>query len=154
MNNQKLTAAAVIAVIILIGGYMVINKQASPPGSTGSGTWSADSGQAGMQQIPDPDVTGTTGASGAMGAESSFTLTEVAAHNRATDCWLAIDGKVYDVTAFIASGNHGGKDAILEGCGKDATTLFNTRPMGSKTPHSDKARSFLPGFEIGTLNQG
>ena len=46
---------------------------------------------------------------------------------------------------------HPGKEAILEGCGKDATILFNTRPMGSGTPHSNTARSYLNDFQIGDL---
>ena len=78
-----------------------------------------------------------------------YTLEEIALHNKPEDCWLLVENKVYDVTNFIASGNHGGGDAILAGCGIDATQLFNTRPMGSNTPHSDKARSFLPSFYIG-----
>lgn len=82
-----------------------------------------------------------------------YTLAEVALHSSASDCWLAIEGMVYDVTPFIASKKHPGGSAILQGCGKDATTLFNTRPMGSKTPHSSTARSYLPKFKIGTLVQ-
>lgn len=81
----------------------------------------------------------------------TYTLDQVAEHNTKDSCWLAIEGKVYDVTPFVASGFHPGKEAILEGCGKDATELFNTRPMGSKTPHSDKARGSLPKYVIGDL---
>jgi len=80
-----------------------------------------------------------------------YTLKQVAKHRTAKNCWLVIDKKVYDVSKFIASQKHPGGAAILKGCGKDATKLFNTRPMGSKTPHSDKARSFLPNFLIGQL---
>lgn len=83
----------------------------------------------------------------------SFTLADIAKHETAEDCWLAIEGGVYDVTPFIASGKHPGGEAILQGCGKDATELFNTRPMGSGTPHSDKARDNLINFKIGTLAQ-
>lgn len=78
----------------------------------------------------------------------SYTLAEVSAHSTKEDCWLAIEGKVYDVSAFVDK--HGGGEAILMGCGKDATELFNNRP-NDKGAHSDKARSFLPNFEIGTL---
>jgi len=70
-------------------------------------------------------------------------------HNTEADCWLAINGKVYNVTEYIAS--HPGGKAILQGCGQDATTLFETRPMGSKTPHSDKARTKLEKYYIGEL---
>lgn len=90
------------------------------------------------------------GAQGDVGVLSTtYTLAEVSAHATASDCWLAIDGKVYDVTGFIPG--HPGKDAILQGCGKDATTLFQTRPMGSGTPHSERARDRLPDFYIGDL---
>lgn len=83
----------------------------------------------------------------------TYTLTEIAQHNQADDCWFAIEGKVYNVTPFIASSKHPGGEAILQGCGKDATELFNTRPMGSGTPHSDKARTNLANFYIGDLAQ-
>ena len=72
--------------------------------------------------------------------KGSYTLEEVISHDNKDDCWLAIEGGVYDATPFIASGQHPGRDAILAGCGIDATELFNTRPMCSGTPHSDQAR--------------
>lgn len=82
----------------------------------------------------------------------TYTLEEVAQHASRESCWLALDGKVYDVTPFIASGFHPGKEAILQGCGKDATELFNTRPMAqSPSPHSERARSMLPKYYIGEL---
>jgi cytochrome b involved in lipid metabolism len=83
---------------------------------------------------------------------ADYTLSQVAEHDSAEDCWMVIDGNVYDVTEFIADKSHPGGDAILAGCGIDATELFNTRPMGSGTAHSDAARSLLQKFEIGSLN--
>jgi cytochrome b involved in lipid metabolism len=83
----------------------------------------------------------------------SYTLAEVQAHATKDDCWLAIEGKVYNVTPMTSSGKHPGGEAILQGCGKDATALFNTRPMGSGTPHSDKARGNLAIFGIGNLSK-
>lgn len=79
-----------------------------------------------------------------------ITMTEIEKHATKTDCWFAIEGKVYDVTGFIASGKHGGGDAIIDGCGKDATQMFTMRPQDGK-PHSDMAKGFLPNFQIGTL---
>lgn len=84
---------------------------------------------------------------------NQYSLTEIEKHNTKDSCWLAISGKVYDVTSYIASGMHPGGEAILEGCGKDATDLFNTRPMGSGTPHSDRARNNLSTFQIGDLQE-
>lgn len=79
---------------------------------------------------------------------NTITKEELSKHSTKEDCWLAINGKVYDVTTFISS--HPGGEAILEGCGKDATTLFLNRP-GGKGPHSPYAQSLLPQYEIGEL---
>lgn len=78
----------------------------------------------------------------------NYTLDELSKHSVPENCWLLIQGKIYDV-----SGNqsHPGGEAIFEGCGKDATELFNTRPMGSGTPHSDVARNYLENYYIGDL---
>ena len=86
---------------------------------------------------------------GTPGNGGTFTLEEIADHGSADDCWLALDGNVYDVTGFI--GSHPGGAALLEGCGKDATELYETRPMGSGTPHSQNARNLLPTYLIGEL---
>lgn len=80
---------------------------------------------------------------------ATYSLSEISTHNSEQDCWLVINGNVYDVTEFVAS--HPGGGTILQGCGKDATELFETRPMGSETPHSDDARDLLTTFHIGEL---
>jgi cytochrome b involved in lipid metabolism len=103
------------------------------------------SGASDSTVTPSPSVTSEQG--------REYTLSEIAEHKDKTSCWLAIDGKVYDVTSFVASGFHPGKDAILQGCGKDATELFNTRPTGSGTSHSERARKMLPKYLIGDLAQ-
>lgn len=77
-------------------------------------------------------------------------LSEIAKNSTSDSCWMAIKGKVYDVTPFVKSGFHPGKDAILMGCGKDATELFVSRPNGSGS-HSEKAFSSLSKYEIGIL---
>ncbi len=83
-------------------------------------------------------------------ATTPYTLSEVSAHNKREDCWLVVEGKVYDVTGYIASGMHKGKDAILMGCGKDATELYNNRPNGSGA-HSKIAREIMAKFAIGVV---
>lgn len=79
----------------------------------------------------------------------AITLEQVALHSIQSDCWLAIRGKVYDVTTFFT---HPGGEAILEGCGTDATFLFENRPSGSGTPHSSIAEQALVNFYIGELS--
>ncbi len=79
---------------------------------------------------------------------STISSEELSKHSTKDNCWLAIKGKVYDVTSFINS--HPGGETIIEGCGKDATTLFLNRP-GGKGPHPPRAQSLLPQYEIGEL---
>ena len=78
----------------------------------------------------------------------TITLAEISKHKDSTNCWMAIEGNVYDVTSFVP--NHPGEEAILLGCGKDATEIFNTRPNDG-TSHSSKARQLLQQFLIGVL---
>jgi len=53
----------------------------------------------------------------------TFTLAEVAKHTSDGDCWVTIDGGVYDVSKFAAS-HPGGKLLLMEFGGKDATETF------------------------------
>lgn len=78
----------------------------------------------------------------------TYTLAEVAQHSTATDCWMVIEGKVYNATPAV--GTHKGGEVILQGCGIDATKLFNQRP-GEGTPHPDKVDPMLAQLYIGDL---
>jgi|GEM_PF-1104105 len=89
--------------------------------------------------------------SAAPAEQKAYTLLEVSLHGTPASCWLAIGGKVYDVTPIITDRKHPGGAPIVEGCGKEATALFETRPMGSGTPHSEAARTWLASFYIGDL---
>lgn len=76
---------------------------------------------------------------------ASYTLSEVGAHASADDCWLAVDGKVYDVTSYVSGGTHpGGQGALVSGCGNDETERFGKI-------HSPHAAEELEGFLIGVL---
>lgn len=82
---------------------------------------------------------------------NEYDLNEVEKHATESDCWMAIEGRVYDVTDFVAQ--HPGGKAILNGCGKDATTLFNERPTNNKGPHPAQAMQQLEQFVIGNLKK-
>ena len=71
-----------------------------------------------------------------------YSLDTVSTHNTSLDCWMIIDGKVYDVTSYIP--DHPNTD-IEKGCGKEATTLFN-----EVRKHQGEAASLLNQYEIGT----
>lgn len=72
----------------------------------------------------------------------SYSLDELAKHASPTDCWVAANGKVYDVSSFVDK--HPGGDKILNGCGKDMTEFFNTK-------HAKQSKESLPAFYIGDL---
>jgi len=69
----------------------------------------------------------------------SVSLDEVAKHNSAQDCWIVIENRVLDVTAFVNI-HPGGADKIIDYCGSDATQAFN------QVGHSNKAIAMLANF--------
>ena len=58
-------------------------------------------------------------------------MTDVAAHNIAADCWLAVHGYVLDVTGYLDR-HSGGRMSIESSCGTDATASFD----GASHPQS------------------
>jgi cytochrome b involved in lipid metabolism len=81
-------------------------------------------------------------------AGRTISLDELSRHAAAGDCWLAVDGGVYDVTGYVPS--HPAPPAVLTGwCGKEATRAFLTNGVGR--PHGDEARSLLETFRLGSL---
>ncbi|MEL0291023.1 MAG: cytochrome b5 domain-containing protein [Aquiluna sp.] len=83
-----------------------------------------------QEQSPEPEPSPT--------AEETFqgyTLAEVSERDSAAECWVAIDGGVYDLTEWIRS-HPGGSGAILNLCGKDGTTSFTSQHGGQARPSS------------------
>lgn len=70
---------------------------------------------------------------------------DLALHNNPGDCWIYIEGHIYDITTYF--GSHPGGDAIMaKYCGSDATSAFNSKEKG--IPHSGSARAMLANFLI------
>jgi cytochrome b involved in lipid metabolism len=79
----------------------------------------------------------------------NLTAEEVKKHVIPSDCWMIINGNVYDVSNYDV--NHpGGAYRIDSYCGADATLAFNT--MDGKGSHSSFANQLLAGMLLGTLN--
>ncbi|TYG36883.1 hypothetical protein ES288_D13G098600v1 [Gossypium darwinii] len=74
-----------------------------------------------------------------------YTMQEASQHNTKDDCWIVIDGKVYDVTSYLDE-HPGGDDVVLESTGKDATDDFED------AGHSKSAKELLQSFCIGELD--
>ncbi|KAL6349940.1 hypothetical protein AAG906_002047 [Vitis piasezkii] len=74
-----------------------------------------------------------------------FSMQEASLHNSKDDCWVVIDGKVYDVTTYLDE-HPGGDDVILATTGKDATDDFED------AGHSNDARELMKSFCIGELD--
>lgn len=73
----------------------------------------------------------------------TYTIEEVAKHNKKSDAWIVIDGIVADITKWIPL--HPGGDIIMRGVGKDASKLFHN--IG----HSANAKKMLKKYKIGIL---
>ncbi|OIT06087.1 PREDICTED: cytochrome b5 [Nicotiana attenuata] len=74
-----------------------------------------------------------------------FTMEEASQHNTKDDCWVVIDGKVYDVSSYLDE-HPGGDDVVLSATGKDATDEFED------AGHSKDARELMEKFFIGELD--
>jgi cytochrome b involved in lipid metabolism len=72
---------------------------------------------------------------------------ELAKHHTRTDCWMAIDGYVYDVSRFVPY--HPGGPKILEMyAGRDATVAFSRNHITSDV------LSAIANFRVGRLIEG
>lgn len=82
------------------------------------------------------------------GAARTVTAEELARHGSAGDCWLAVEGGVYDVSPYVSS--HPAPERVLaDWCGKEATQAFLTK--GAGRPHEEESRALLETFRIGSL---
>jgi len=66
---------------------------------------------------------------------NGYTLAQVSERNSAAECWVVIDGGVYDLTQWIRS-HPGGSGAIINLCGKDGTASFTSQHGGQARPSS------------------
>eukprot|EP01110_Echinostelium_bisporum_P001126 TRINITY_DN12724_c0_g1_i1.p1 TRINITY_DN12724_c0_g1~~TRINITY_DN12724_c0_g1_i1.p1 ORF type:complete len:474 (+),score=177.29 TRINITY_DN12724_c0_g1_i1:106-1527(+) len=62
---------------------------------------------------------------------TSCTWEELARHNTKEDCWISVDGKIYDVTEWIPK-HPGGEDLLCLSAGRDCTNLFESYHLTNK----------------------
>lgn len=85
-----------------------------------------------------------------MAAEEIISPAELARHHEPQDCWMAIRGDVYDVSAYLPE--HPSRlEITVPWCGKEATTAYETKTKGR--PHSAYADELLARYRIGPLSK-
>ncbi|MFP4161089.1 MAG: cytochrome b5 domain-containing protein [Ectothiorhodospira sp.] len=82
---------------------------------------------------------------------SPIPMEEVARHHHREDCWMAIDGQVYDVTDYLPR-HPGPLEIVLEWCGREATQGWETRGNEEMPQaHSRGAHYLLKRYHLGPL---
>lgn len=75
---------------------------------------------------------------------------ELARHSAPGDCWLAIRGAVYGLSAYLPE--HPSRPEVIEPwCGKEATNAYDTKTKGR--PHSPSADELLAQYRIGIFGK-
>lgn len=133
IKNKVKPILITIVVLAIVGGVVFTQKKESAvPAVTATPTTSEPGPVSGKNNAPVANI---------------YTLTQVAAHKDASSCWSAVNGNVYDLTAWISQ-HPGGERAILGICGKDGSAAFNKQHGDAK-----KQADILATFKIGSLSQ-
>ncbi|MAC32754.1 MAG: cytochrome b5 [Haliea sp.] len=80
-----------------------------------------------------------------------ISLEELALHNSEADCWMAIEGKVYNLSDYLPK-HPTPASMLVPWCGKEATEGMRTKGYGRD--HSPMAWEMLQAYEVGTLADG
>jgi cytochrome b involved in lipid metabolism len=163
MVNKATRIIVGIALIIFVGGSVIIHKQSkkayydvtyTPPAtsttttpvevkSTTTPTKAVTSTPKPVVQQPQQTQTQAPTPAPVQG----ITLAQVALHNSRESCWSVINGTVYDLTSWIP--NHpGGERKILRICGIDGSDDYNGQHGNSK-----RTTAILVGFKLDVLAQ-
>ncbi len=140
-------ASAVVSPVLLVMVFLAGHSGAEATwgnvlASTAQGPASSDDPTAlvtAPNEIPAPT------ASPATIEPAGYTLDDVAAHATIDDCWLVVDGMVYDASGYAAA-HPGGASRIADICGTDATEAFRNQHGNQGSPNRT-----LAGFELGPL---
>lgn len=113
--------------------------------------------------VQPPPRPGTTVASGAATAPRvarkaglpTLSAAELARHAKADDCWIAIEGTVYELTGYVDL--HPSKhDEMTQYCGRDGTRPWHVKDAGKDKgkPHTRRSADFLEEYpQVGVLQE-
>lgn len=165
MNNRYI-AILVIIIAIIIGVFFVSYKKDTPvitpaptevtptttpvtTTATTTATTTSTSTKPVTKPTPTPVVTPKPTPAPTPAPTTTtvktYTLAEISLHKSQTDCWTAVNEKVYDITAYVPR-HPGGIKQIMQVCGKDGTFLFEDQHSGDRKPNT-----ILASYKIGDL---
>ncbi len=169
MNNRYI-AILVIIIAIIIGVFFVSYKKDTPvitpaptevtptttpvtTTATTTATTTSTSTKPVTKPTPTPVVTPkptpaptpTPTPAPTTSTVKTYTLADISLHKSQTDCWTAVNEKVYDITAYVPR-HPGGIKQIMQVCGKDGTFLFEDQHSGDRKPNT-----ILASYKIGDL---
>lgn len=126
------------------------SSRATLKGALATTTMAAVLVGAGMLAAPAAQATSpvrsSSGSAAAVVVAKSYSKATVAKHHTASNCWTIVDGKVYNLTKWVAK-HPGGRKRIIRMCGKDASAAFHSE-------HSSGSRAgsvVLKRYQIGTV---
>ncbi|WP_291991512.1 cytochrome b5 domain-containing protein [Candidatus Accumulibacter sp. ACC003] len=82
--------------------------------------------------------------------DNARSLAEVARHTQIDDCWMAIDGEVYDLSNYLPE-HPSELEVIVAWCGREATQAYRSKGKGKA--HSVRADRLLARYRIATLRR-
>ena len=128
-----LTARAKSAVTIAVGEREVPGEviRGIRPAATPTPTVAAPSPTAKATPTPTPSTT-----------QAGYTMADVKKASTRAKCWSAIDGNVYDLTAWI-SAHPGGASAITFLCGIDGSNAFKAQHENQSRPAMNLTKYLL-----------
>lgn len=145
--NKKYIGFAIVAVVVIFAIIMIKkNNTIVPTVSENNNPVDSTQTTGEVKAEITIDSTATTAVT-TTPVTKTFTLADVMTHNTETDCYSAINGNVYDLTAWIKK-HPGGDRNILRICGLDGSSAFNGQHGTDLKPER-----ILAGFEVGTLRQ-
>lgn len=80
-----------------------------------------------------------------------ITGTELAEHKSRDSCWLAVRGKVYDITDFLES-HPGGAGLLLKSSGQDATSAYESIHNPELIDETLSEDSYLGEIDLSTID--
>lgn len=109
--NKELTIGAILTVLFVGIVFLLMNGN-NQTSST-------------LQNTSSTNPTVTVANQKTVISTTSYSVAEVAKHDSQNDCWMIINGEVYNATNYLYA-HPGGAMVIIPYCGSDATAAFDS----------------------------